>query len=156
MGHVEAIGLSTFAQEVLIALSSSAKPVIVADDDGGAPQALNQHVPHKFGGAQTGKGPVKGLDDEVVQAGVRQGGGTLVHGLQEFEPAVLAEEHLPRVGVEGQDHGFRISDSCLVHHPLQQGLMAEVHPVKGAGGDDAPDAGREVGKSVVNLHWNQK
>ena len=80
----------------------------------------------------------------------------LVEGLQQFQPAVVAEEHLSRMGVEGEDHGLCAIVLGPVYHPAEQRLVAAVHAVKGARGDDPAWGGRKVGKAVVNLHEGQK
>ena len=57
--------------------------------------------------------PVKRLDDEVVESGLGEGGGALVEGLEQLQSAVVSEEDLPRVGIEGEHHDWAPSSAAL-------------------------------------------
>ena len=76
----------------------------------------------------------------------------MVQGLDEREAASCAKQDLAGVGIKGQHHGFCTFLSRFVHHPVEEGAVTEVDPVKGACGRDPTLAGRKVGKSSVDAH----
>ena len=96
------------------------------------------------------------LDDQVVEAGAGELRNALVEGLEQLESAVVPEQDLSGVGVEGEDEGLRVLRTGPVDHPVQQGAVAEVDPVKGARGHDALGTSGEMGKTAVNVHCDQR
>ena len=91
----------------------------------------------------------------MIEAGLCQFIRSLIQGLDELQSAVGPEEHLTGVWVKGEDHGFGLLPGRFVNHPLQEGLVPEMDPVKSARGDDAPPVGREVGESFVDQHCHK-
>lgn len=124
----------------------------MAYDDGGDAEAGDQHIAHEILRLEARKRAVKRLDDEMVQTGFSEGRGPLVQGLDEREPASSPKQDLARVRIKGQHDGFCPFLSGLVHHPVEEGAVAEVDTVKGSCGRDATLAGRKVGKSSVDAH----
>ena len=154
--HIESVGLAAGPQQVHIAFPACTEPVVVSDHDRGGAKPVHEHVADEIRRLEPGEFPVEGLDDEVVESGLGEGGGALVQGLEELQSAVVSEEHLPRVGVEGEHHRLGPFLRGLADHPVQERLVPEVHTVKGARGDDASDALGEMGKTVVDVHCIQR
>ena len=154
--HVEPVGLPAVPQQVDVTLSSGAEPVVVADHDGCTAEAFHQHIAHEVGGLEPGEIPVERLDDQVVEAGAGELRNALVEGLEQLESAVVPKQDLSGVGVEGEDEGLRVLRTGPVDHPVQQGAVAEVDPVKGARGHDALGTSGEMGKTAVNVHCDQR
>ena len=150
--HVETIGLAARPQQLHIAFAPGSEPVVVADDDRGRSEPVYEDFPDEFGGLQPGEGPIEMLDDEVVESRLRQAFRPLPEGLQQLQSAVLPEEHLPGVRVEGQHDRLGILPPGFFGHPIEQGPVAEVDPVKCAGGDDAVAVRLEMGKTLVDAH----
>ena len=156
MDHVESVGLAAVPQQVDVALPSGTEPVVVADHDGCASEALHEHIAHEVRGLEPGEIPIERLDDQVVESGVGELRNALVQGLEQLQSAVIPEQDLTGVGVKGEDDGLRAFRTGPVDHPVQQGAVTEVDPVKGARGHDALGASGEMGKTAVNVHCDQR
>ena len=156
VGHIESVRLPAFAKEFFVALPARSESVVVAHHHGGAAEPSDEDVPDEVFWTKPGESAVERLDDQVVQANDFEGLRPLIEGLEQLQSAVVAKEDLPRMGVEGEHHGLGIGGLGLLHHPAQEGLVAQVHAIEGACRHDAAGAGREVGESVVKLHECQK
>ena len=154
--HIESVGFAAGPQQVHIALPTGTEPVVVADHHRGDTEPVHEDVADEICRLEPGELSVEGLNDEMVKSGSSEGGRTLVEGLEQLQATIVSKEHLSRVGIEGEHHRFCTFCCGSADHPAEEGLVPQVHTIEGARGDDAPDAWREMGKTVVDVHCTQR
>ena len=127
--------------------------MVVSDDDGRGAEALDEHIADEIfwlaGEKMRGS---KGCMTRWSRPVSARQACALVHGLDQFQSAGIAKEHLAWVGVKSEHGGLGLLFFGFVDHPIEQRPVAQMNAVKGAGGHNAPLAGRKVGKSSVNAH----
>ena len=148
----EAKSLPAGPQQFHIAFAACSESVVVSNDDGRGAEAFDEHIADKIFWLEARKCAAKGLYDQVIETSFCQTGCALVHGLDQFQSAGIAKEHLAWMGIKSEHGGLGLLFFGFVDHPFEQRLVAQMNAVKGAGGHNAPLAGRKVGKSSVNAH----
>lgn len=125
---------------------------IIADDDDLAGQCLNEVGAHELLGALGREVEVVVLDEQRIDAGVRDEVGLLL-GARDHQRRLIRAVDRARVRVEGHGHGAQRSLPGQCRYGLENGLVTAVDPIEVAQGHDGADiVGPDLIQSVIKLH----
>ena len=134
-----------------IALAVASEAVVVAHNQVLHSEVAHEVTPYELQRRSLRKLGCKRVLDQRVQAGGRQPFGALF-GQGEPRQHKFRMNQLARMRLQRQQDRRSPAFPRGRHRPFDQGLMAAVHPVKGAQGHHGGSLGHKIRKLAINMH----
>src|SRR5690606_31404339 len=118
-----------FAQQLGVALAAASEAEVAADEHSHDPQRVDQDATHELLGIEGGERAVEREHERGIQPEFAQQL-DLALGRHDVLGADLGAQDLQRVAVEGHRDGSGVRRARVLLHPLEHGLVPDVHAVE--------------------------